>query len=162
MDGLPEPLSGGVALKFFVTLVFALSLFCVSASAISAESPDLAKALAGADWSKMETVTVTMIDYAFSPSPIILKEGVPTRLALKNDGKEAHYFVSEQFFKVIATRKIQGSDGEIKAPYFTAVEVYPGKMLEWFLVPAQKGVYDLRCTAKGHAEHGMHGKIEVR
>ena len=149
-------------MRFFVTLAFALSLFCVSASAISAESPDLAKALAGADWSKMETVTVTMIDYTFSPSPIILKEGVPTRLALKNDGKEAHYFVSEQFFKVIATRKIQGSDGEIKAPYFTAVEVYPGKMLEWFLVPAQKGVYDLRCTAKGHADHGMHGKIEVR
>jgi len=118
--------------------------------------------LAVADWSKMETVTVTMIDYAFSPSPIILKEGVPTRLVLKNDGKEAHYFVAEQFFKVIATRKVQGSDGEIKAPYFTAVEVYPGKMLEWFFVPAQKGVYDLRCTAKGHVGHGMQGKIEVR
>jgi uncharacterized cupredoxin-like copper-binding protein len=42
------------------------------------------------------------------------------------------------------------------------VEVYPGKMLEWFLVPAQKGDYDLLCTVKGHAEHGMKGKIEVR
>ena len=149
-------------MRFFVTLAFALSLFCVSASAISAESPDLAKALAGADWSKMETVTVTMIDYTFSPSPIILKEGVPTRLALKNDGKEAHYFVAEQFFKAIATRKIQGSDGEIKAPSFTAVEVYPGKTLEWFLVPAAKGGFDLLCTVKGHAEHGMKGTIEVR
>jgi len=149
-------------MKSLVRSAFVLSLVFLASSAISAEGPDLAKALAGADWSKMETVTVTMIDYTFSPSPIILKEGVPTRLALKNDGKEAHYFVSEQFFKVIATRKIQGSDGEIKAPYFTAVEVYPGKMLEWFLVPAQKGVYDLRCTAKGHADHGMHGKIEVR
>ena len=149
-------------MKSAVTSAFALFLVLFASSATSAEGPDLAKALAGADWSKMETVTVTMTEHAFTPSLIVLKEGVPTRLVLKNAGKEAHYFVAEQFFKGIATRKIQGSDGEIKAPYFTAVEVYPGKMLEWFIVPAQKGVYDLRCTAKGHAEHGMQGKIEVR
>jgi uncharacterized cupredoxin-like copper-binding protein len=149
-------------MKSLVTSAFVLFLIFLASSAISAEGPDLAKALAGADWSKMETVTVTMTEYAFSPSPIVLKEGVPTRLVLKNAGKEAHYFVAEQFFKGIATRKVQGSDGEIKAPYFTALEVYPGKMLEWFLVPAQKGVYDLLCTVKGHAEHGMKGKIEVR
>jgi uncharacterized cupredoxin-like copper-binding protein len=148
-------------MRSLVTSAFVLSLVFTS-SAISAGSPDLAKALAGSDWSKMETVTVTMTEYAFSPSTILLKEGVPTRLVLKNAGKEAHYFVAEQFFKMIATRKIQGSDGEIKAPYFTAVEVYPGKMLEWFFVPAQKGVYDLLCTVKGHAEHGMKGKLEVR
>jgi uncharacterized cupredoxin-like copper-binding protein len=149
-------------MRSLVSSALVLSLVFFASSATSAKSPDLAKALAGADWSKVETVTVTMTEYAFSPSPIILKEGVPTRLVLKNAGKEAHYFVAEQFFKMIATRKVQGSDGEIKAPYFTAVEVYPGKMLEWFFVPAQKGVYDLLCTVKGHAEHGMKGKIEVR
>jgi len=149
-------------MKSLVPSAGVLFLLLFTSSAIPAEGPDLAKALAGADWSKMETVTVTMTEYAFSPSPVVLKEGVPTRLVLKNDGKEAHYFVAEQFFKAIATRKIQGSDGEIKAPSFTAVEVYPGKMLEWFLVPAQKGVFDLLCTVKGHAEHGMKGRIEVR
>ena len=149
-------------MKSLVTSAFILSLVFFASSAIPAEGPDLAMALAGADWSKMETVTVTMTEYAFSPSPIVLKEGVPTKLVLKNTGKEAHYFVAEQFFKVIATRKVQDSDGEIKAPSFTAVEVYPGKMMEWFLVPAQKGVYDLLCTVKGHAEHGMKGTIEVR
>ncbi|HEX9850073.1 cupredoxin domain-containing protein [Candidatus Deferrimicrobium sp.] len=149
-------------MKSSVTAAFLLSLVFFSFSAISAEGPDPAKALAGADWSKMETVTVTMNEYSFSPSPIVLKEGVPTRLVLKNAGKEAHYFVAERFFRGIATRKVQGSDGEIKAPFFTAVEVYPGKMLEWFLVPARKGVYELLCTVKGHAEHGMKGKIEVR
>jgi uncharacterized cupredoxin-like copper-binding protein len=149
-------------MKCLIGLTFVLSLLFFACSAVPAEGPDLAKALAGADWSKMETVTVTMTEYAFSPSLIILKEGVPTRLVLKNAGKEPHYFVAEQFFKGIVTRKVQGSDGEIKAPYFTAVEVYPGKMLEWFLVPAQKGGYDILCTAKGHAKHGMKGKIEVR
>jgi uncharacterized cupredoxin-like copper-binding protein len=110
----------------------------------------------------METVTVTLTEYAFSPAPVVLKEGVPTKLVLKNAGKEAHYFVATKFFTAIATRKIQGSDGEVKAPSFTAVEVYPGKTLEWFLVPTQKGTFDLLCTIKGHAEHGMKGKIEVR
>lgn len=149
-------------MKSLVPPAVVLSLILLTSSAIPAEGPDLAKALAGADWSKMESVTVTMTEYAFSPSPVVLKEGVPTRLVLKNGGKEAHYFVAEQFFKVIATRKIQGSDGEIKAPSFTAVEVYPGKTLEWFLVPARKGVFDFLCTVKGHAEHGMKGRIEVR
>jgi len=132
-------------MKSLISSAVVLSLLLLASSAIQAESPDLAKALAGADWSKMETVTVTMTEYAFSPSPVVLKVGVPTRLVLKNAGKEAHYFVAEQFFKAIATRKIQGSDGEIKAPSFTAVEVYPGKTLEWFLVPARKG--DSTCSA---------------
>ena len=149
-------------MKSHVPTAVVLSLVLFTASGTFAEGPDLAKTLAGADWSKMETVTVTMTEYAFSPSPIILKESVPTRLVLKNGGKEAHYFVAEQFFKAIATRKIQGSDGEIKAPSFIAVEVYPEKSLEWFLVPVRKGVFDLLCTVKGHAEHGMKGRIEVR
>jgi len=124
--------------------------------------PEFGRALAAADWSRMETVTVTLSEYAFSPSPVVFKEGVPTKLVLRNAGKEHHYFVSEQFFRNVATRKVQSSDGEVKAPYFTAVEVYAGKTMEWFLVPMKKGTFDLLCTVKGHAEHGMKGTIEVR
>jgi uncharacterized cupredoxin-like copper-binding protein len=149
-------------MKSLVPSAIVLFLVLFASSASHAEVPDLANALAGADWSTMETVTVMMVEYAFSPSLVVFKEGVPTRLVLKNQGKEAHYFVAERFFKAIATRKIQDSEGEIKAPSFTAVEVYPGKTLEWFLVPVQKGEFDLLCTVKGHAEHGMKGKIEVR
>jgi uncharacterized cupredoxin-like copper-binding protein len=124
--------------------------------------PEFSRALAAADWSRMETVTVTLSEYVFSPSPVVFKEGVPTKLVLRNAGKEHHYFVSEQFFRNVATRKVQSSDGEVKAPYFTAVEVYAGKTMEWFLVPMKKGTFDLLCTVKGHAEHGMKGTIEVR
>jgi uncharacterized cupredoxin-like copper-binding protein len=130
---------------------------------VDAKPPqDFGKALAAADWSKMETVTVTLSEYAFSPSHIVFREGVPTKLVIENAGKEHHYFVSERFFKQIATRKVQSSDGEFKAPFFTAVEVYAGKTAEWFLIPMKKGTYDLLCTVKGHAEHGMKGTIEVR
>ena len=131
-------------------------------STAAAQDRDMANVLAGADWTKMETVTVKMTEYAFTPSRIPLKSGVPTKLVLRNEGKEHHYFVAEKFFRTIATRKIQGSDGEVKAPAFTAVEVYAGKGLEWFLVPTEKGTFDVVCTVKGHADHGMKGTIEVR
>ena len=123
---------------------------------------DPAKVLAAADWSTMETVTATMTEYSFSPSRLVFRKGVPTKLVIRNAGKEHHYFVAEAFFRTLATRKIQSSDGEVKAPAFTAVEVYAGKTIEWFLVPLEKGTFDLVCTVKGHADHGMKGTIEVR
>jgi uncharacterized cupredoxin-like copper-binding protein len=135
----------------------------MAGAAVDAEPPqEYGKALAAADWSQMVTVTVTLSEYAFSPTPLLFKEGVPTKLVLKNAGKEHHYFVSEEFFRNVATRKVQSSDGEAKAPFFAAVEVYAGKTMEWFLIPMKKGTYDLLCTVPGHAERGMKGTIEVR
>jgi uncharacterized cupredoxin-like copper-binding protein len=142
---------------------FAILAAAMAGGSVGAEIPsEFNKALAAADWSKMETVTVTLSEYAFSPSPVVFREGVPTKLVLRNAGSEHHYFVSAEFFRNVATRKVQSSDGEVKAPYFTAVEVYAGKTMEWFLVPMKKGTFDLLCTVKGHAEHGMKGTIEVR
>jgi uncharacterized cupredoxin-like copper-binding protein len=146
-------------------LLMALAFLAVAMAGVSvdAEPPqDFGKALAAADWSKMETVTVTLSEYAFTPSQLVFKEGVPTKLVIRNAGKEHHYFVSEPFFRAVATRKVQSTDGEFKAPFFTAVEVYAGKTAEWFLIPMKKGTFDLLCTVKGHAEHGMKGTIEVR
>ncbi|HSL92412.1 MAG TPA: cupredoxin domain-containing protein [Candidatus Limnocylindrales bacterium] len=146
-------------------LLMTLAFLAAAMAGVSADAEppqDFGKALAAADWSKMETVTVTLSEYAFSPSPLVFKEGVPTKLVIRNAGKEHHYFVSEQFFRNVATRKVQSSDGEVKAPFFAAVEVYAGKTMEWFLVPMKKGTFDLLCTVRGHAEHGMKGTIEVR
>jgi uncharacterized cupredoxin-like copper-binding protein len=50
----------------------------------------------------------------------------------------------------------------VKAPSFTAVEVYAGKTLEWYIVPMERGAFDLLCSVKGHADHGMKGTIEVQ
>lgn len=142
-------------------LVFSLWMAAVSAKSAAGEQ-DASKALAAADWKQMETVTVTLSDYAFTPSSVELREGIPTKLVLKNQGSVAHYFVAEEFFGTIASRKVQSSDGEVKAPRFTAVEVYPGKTIEWFLIPLRKGSYGLLCTVKGHAERGMTGTIVVK
>lgn len=116
-----------------------------------------------ADWSKMETATVSLTEYAFSPSTLEFSVETPYKLRVRNKGAKKHYFVSEKFFKAIATRKIQSNaDGEIKAPYFSAIEVFPKRSLDLYFIPVKKGEYDLRCTIEGHAEKGMVGKIIIK
>ena len=118
--------------------------------------------VASADWSKQETVTVTMSDFAYTPASLVFREGIPTRLVIENQGSQKHYFTAEDFFRAIAARKVQSNtDGEIKAPYFTAIEVYPGRSLDLYFVPVTRGAYPLHCTIPGHSELGMRGEIRI-
>ena len=116
-----------------------------------------------ADWSKMETITVELSEFSFSPKDLIFKIGMPYKLEIRNTGSIKHYFVSEKFYKAIATRKVQSySDVEIKASYFKAIEVFPGRSLDLYFIPVLKGTYDLKCTIKGHAEKGMIGTVSIK
>lgn len=91
------------------------------------------------DWGKMETVDVVLKEYSYTPNILRFKSGVPYKLQIKNQGTVKRYFTAVEFFKAIATRKVQSNaDGEIKAPYFSALEVFPG-----------------------HEAEGMHGTIEI-
>jgi uncharacterized cupredoxin-like copper-binding protein len=116
-----------------------------------------------ADWSKMQTVPVVLKEYSYTPSNLYFKVGVPYKLEIKNDGTVKHYFTAEGFFKAIATRKVQSNaDGEIKAPYFSALEVFPSRSLDIYFVPVTKGSYRLNCTIAGHEVQGMHGTIVIK
>jgi len=123
---------------------------------------DAAAVVKAADWSKMETFTVTMTDYAFNPASVVFRQGVPYKLVIENRGAEKHYFTAENFFRAIATRKLQSNtDGEVKAPYFSAIEVYPGRSLDLYFIAVRKGIYPLICTIEGHEGMGMKGEIHV-
>jgi len=123
---------------------------------------DAADRVKAADWSKMETITVSMTDYAFNPSSVVFRQGVPYKLVIENKSSQKHYFTAEHFFRAIATRKLQSNiDGEIKAPYFSAIEVYPGRSLDLYFIPVKTGSYPLTCTIAGHEGMGMKGAIRV-
>jgi len=123
---------------------------------------DAAERVKAADWSKMESVTVTMTDYAFNPASVVFRQGVPYKLVIENRGSQKHYFTAESFFRAIATRKLQSnSDGEVKAPYFSAIEVYPGRSLDLYFVAVKAGSYPLVCTIEGHETLGMKGEIRI-
>ncbi len=115
-----------------------------------------------ADWSKIQTVPVVLKEYSYTPSTLHFKADVPYKLEIQNRGTVKHYFTAEGFFKAIATRKVQSNtDGEIKAPYFSALEVFPGRSLDMYFVPVKKGTYKLHCTITGHEAEGMHGTVII-
>jgi len=123
---------------------------------------DAADRVKAADWSKMETTTVSMTDFAFNPAAIVFRQGVPYKLVIENKGTQKHYFTAEGFFRAIATRKLQSNtDGEVKAPYFSAIEVYPGRTLDLYFIPVKSGSYRLVCTVEGHEGMGMTGEIRI-
>jgi uncharacterized cupredoxin-like copper-binding protein len=125
-------------------------------------SADIVKA---AKWDQMETVTIELTEHDFKPKQLKLKANQPYRLVIKNTGEFDHYYTAAEFFKSVAWRKVQTPrphGGEVKAPYFTAVEAYKnGGTVELFIVPVKKGTYEVVCTIDGHVDKGMTGSITV-
>ena len=148
----------GIAARGIFLLAVLFSSGCTTVDYVA----DAGARVKAADWSTMETVDVTLEEYSYTPSDLRVKAGVPYKLQIKNEGTEKHYFTATEFFKAIATRKVQSNaDGEIKAPYFSALEVFPGRSLDLYFVPVTKGSYPLHCTITGHEAKGMAGTIVI-
>ncbi|MCH7657844.1 MAG: hypothetical protein IIB05_05945 [Bacteroidetes bacterium] len=99
----------------------------------------------------------------YTPSNIQLIAGMPYILTLKvlASNQEKHYFHSPDFFKAIATRKVQTTSAEYKAPYFDDIELVLNGEAELFFVPVIAGTYDLWCTITGHQAAGMEMTLEI-
>ncbi len=123
---------------------------------------DIAAKTANVDWSKAETVTVTLSEFRFAPARLNFQSGVPYRLRLRNAGTRDHTFTSPGFFRAIAAEKLVAADGEIARPYLQSIAVPPGAEKELFFVPVKTAVYDVKCTVILHESFGMEGKISVR
>ena len=149
-------------------LVFALSGAVLSSPAVVAAADpvtDAAAIVKAANWDAMETVTIELDEHSFAPQDLKLKAGQPYRMVIKNAGEKDHYYTAAEFFKSVAWRKAQTPrphGGEIKAPYFTAVEAYKdGGSVELFFVTVNKGKFEVVCTIEDHKDQGMHGTITV-
>lgn len=145
-------------------LAIAFSALLLPLTACAADyitnSDDIVKAT---DWDKMQTITVELDEHSYAPQNIELKAGQPYKLELKNRGEKKHYFTAPEFYKAIATRKVQANGlGEVKAPYFTALEVAAANgQLDLYFVPVTKGQYPVYCTIDDHREQGMEGMIVI-
>lgn len=116
-----------------------------------------------ADWGRMITVEIELYDYGYRPRDLRLKAGQPYKLVLKNTGAKDHYYTAPEFFRAVATRKAMVNRfAEIKAPYFTAVEVLKnGGQLDLYVVPVQRGAYRVHCPIDDHEEKGSTGTITI-
>ena len=75
-------------------LLLAAALCCADAQTPDRSSRD-------ADWTKAESVVVTMVNYEFIPDRLSFRRGVAYRLHLENRGSEIHDFSAPEFFKAI-------------------------------------------------------------
>ena len=149
--------------KLFILLALLLPGFGLQAGAAVDYVANAGEIVKATDWDKMKTVTVEFDEYSYEPDELVFEVGQPYKLVLKNRGEKKHYFTAEEFYKAIATRKVQSNrDGEIKAPYFTAIELMVGGQLDLYFVPVKRGEFPVFCTIKDHREEGMEGKLVIR
>lgn len=103
----------------------------------------------------------------FKPNHIDLETGKAYKIVLKNVGKIKHEFASEELVEKVFTRKVEviGPDGKMLAEIkgsIREVEVAPGGVSEWFIVPVQPGKdIEMVCEIEGHKEAGMHGTVTI-
>lgn len=124
-----------------------------------------AEIVKAANWNAMETINIELSEHDFDPKHLKLKANKPYRFVIKNTGEADHYYTAGDFFKSVAWRKVMSSrphGGEIKAPYFTAIEAFKkGGTVELFFVTVKTGTFDVVCTIDDHKEKGMTGTITV-
>lgn len=145
-----------------VTAALVAGLVLAPVSALAADwvtnAADIVKA---ADWKQMQTVTVELKETSYTPEKLVFKANQPYKLVMKNMGEKPHYYTAPQFFKAIATRKVQTTEAEIKAPYLDAIEVNPKGVAELFFVPVKAGTYEVYCTIEDHRDKGMDGTLVI-
>jgi len=103
-------------------------------------------------------ITVSMTNYAFTPSTLTLKAGETYRIHFSNDAGKGHDFSAREFFQsstIAAADKSKLEDGE-------EVELDGGQSADITLTPNHPGTYPVTCTHFMHSMLGMTGKIVVQ
>lgn len=89
-----------------------------------------------------EEITVEGNEFAFTPSTITVKEGVPVKLTFKNTGKYPHNFTVSDLS--VQTATVQS--GQEDTITFT---------------PTKTGSFEYICTVPTHLDKGMKGTLTV-
>ena len=97
----------------------------------------------------------------FFPSNLEFETGKQYKLLLDNPSSMKHYFTAKDFADASWTRKVQAGKVEVKGAIHE-LELKPGAIAEWVLVPMKSGKYELYCSIKGHKAAGMIGEIVVK
>lgn len=140
--------------------------------ALLAALPSVGAVTAAADGDETE-ITLVMgqpTEFAFSPSEIMLKNGVETKLIIQNAGQVKHelmsVFLSSAWAKVLI--EVNGVETEIA---FEELELEPGQQTELIVIPqvpdhvldekGGKAEFEFGCFVKDHYKAGMKGTFIV-
>jgi uncharacterized cupredoxin-like copper-binding protein len=96
----------------------------------------------------------------FVPDRLEFEAGRRYKLVLDNPSAQKHYFTAKDFADGSWTQKVDAGNVEIKGAIHE-LELRPGAIAEWTIVPLKPGTYRLRCVIPGHTEAGMVGELTV-
>lgn len=132
-----------------------------------------------------QVVNLQMKEFAFVPSAVTLKAGVPAEVRLSNRGVVEHEFMvnnrghmhmtgmdphkmheeleKQSYFRGLSVRV----DGKAKVVErrgkdLVMITLAPGEQVVLRFVPTRKGTFDMECHLPGHYEAGMTGTWVVR
>ena len=120
----------------------------------------LAIPLAPADEARAQAVTpisITLTNYAFTPSALNLQAGMTYHLHFINSGSKDHNFSAPQFF---AAAQVAPEDQAKVEKGRVALE--GGQSLDITVTPDRPGTFAVECTHFMHKMMGMHGNIVVQ
>jgi uncharacterized cupredoxin-like copper-binding protein len=103
-----------------------------------------------------EAITISLTDYAFTPSSLELKAGTLYRLHFTNGGSKDHDFTAPEFF--VASQIAADDQAKVKRG---TVAIDKGQEIEVVVTPVA-GSYPFTCTHFMHKMMGMHGTITVQ
>jgi plastocyanin len=112
----------------------------------------------GGAWAQTPTlITVSLTDYAFTPSALSMKEGMAYQIHFINDSSKGHSFSAPGFF---AASLVAPEDmAKVKNGM---VELDSGQSADVTVTPGHAGTYAFICTHFMHQMMGMHGEIAVQ
>jgi len=109
------------------------------------------------DWSKAETLTVSLSNYAFTPATLYLKANQPYKLVFTSTVMKDHDFNAPELF---AAGLIAPEDsGKVSKG---TVEVDDGGTVAVHFMPTRPGTYNFNCDHFMHAMLGMKGSAVVQ
>ena len=104
------------------------------------------------------TITVTMIDFQYSPAQFTVPAGQEITFNSTNTGAVVHNYVIMKLGQTAGTEY----GAEDSANIFWEVEIAPGGSVETsFTAPSEPGEYEVICSTPGHIQAGMVSKLIV-
>jgi len=133
-------------------ILFAWAVFGVLLGATQA-----AEAPAGTDWSKAQTIGISLSDFSFAPANLQLHANQPYRLHLTNSSSHGHDFDAPVLF---ASAGIAPDDQSKVVD--GSIEVGSGQSIDVKFVPNAAGTYKFHCSHFLHSAFGMTGEAVVQ